>query len=359
MKKLIRTLGFLVVLLVALSISGAFATSGSAGSEDAVSGGVVPGGAVSAGAPDDVVLASDEAEPDLVLIEINSDARVNAREYQLKDIASVKASGLIRQSLEDYSMGFSPAIGKVKQESGQRLASKLESISWLPDTARISFPDSVFIKRVGQEVSQERLAALFNDYVSERVGVQSFEIRDFKARAIDLYPLGEIDLSVRSRNNRDVKGRVSLYADVLVDGVSCGRISISGYVDVYDKVVCATRSLTRGDILEAKDLNLRRINVSKVPDNYLTVTNMAVGMRLKQNLGANGFFKTSMLEKPPLVSKGDNVVLVAKKGNMRIIATGVADQEGGLGDQIQVNNLTTNRTVLGRISGPKTVDVFF
>jgi flagella basal body P-ring formation protein FlgA len=266
---------------------------------------------------------------------------------------------MMRQTLEDYSMGFSPAIGKVKHESGPRLASKLESISWLPDTARISFPDSVFIKRVGQEVSQDMLADLFHDYVRARIGSQSFEIRDFKARGIDLYPQGEIDISVRSRNNRDIKGRVSLYADVLVDDVSCGRISISGYVDVFDKVVCATRSLSRGTILEPKDFTLRRINVSKIPDNYLTLADMAVGMRLKQNLGANGFFRANMLEKPPLVNRGDNVVLVARKGNIRIIATGVADQEGGLGDQIQVNNLTTNRTVLGRVSGPKTVDVFF
>ncbi|MDY0219621.1 MAG: flagellar basal body P-ring formation chaperone FlgA [Desulfobacterium sp.] len=298
-------------------------------------------------------------EPDSVLIEINSDARVNAREYLLKDIASVKGPGMIRQALEDYTMGFSPAIGKVKHESGQRLASKLESISWLPPTARISFPDSVFIKRVGQELPQEMLAGLFHDYVRERVGVESFEIREFKTRGVDLYPLGKLDLSVRSRNNRDVKGRVSLHADVLVDDVSQGRISISGYVDVYDKVVCATRSLSRGMILEPKDLSLRRINVSKIPDTYLTMTDMAVGMRLRQNVGANYFFRTGMLEKPPLVSRGDNVVLVAKKGNMRILATGVADQEGGLGDQIQVNNPTTNRTVLGRISGSKTVDVFF
>ncbi len=299
------------------------------------------------------------AASDLVLIEISTDARVNDREYLLKDIARITAPGMMKEVLENFSMGFSPSIGAVKRESGTRLASKLKSISWLPPTAEIRFPDAVFIKRIGQEVSLDRLSAVYHDYIKERAGSHSFEIRAFKVRGTGLYPLGEIDLSVRSRRNRDIKGRVSLSADVLVDGVSHGRVSMTGYVDLYDKVVCATRNLSRGEILESRDLCLKRINVSTIPDNYLTCMDVPVGMRMKQNLASNGFLRENMFEDPPLVNRGDNVVLVVRKGNMRIVATGVADQEGRLGDQIQVNNLTTNRVVSGRISGPKTVDVFF
>ena len=299
------------------------------------------------------------AEPNPVLIEINPEAGVNAREYLLKEIARVKAPGMMKEALENFSMGFSPAIGAVKRESGQRLASKLKGISWLPRTAEIRFPDTVFIKRVGQEVSQERLSAVYHGHIKERTGNHSFEIREFKVRGLGLYPMGEIDLSVRPRRNREIKGRVSLSVDVMVDGVSHGRVSMAGYVDLYDKVVCATRNLSRGEILAPEDLCLKQINVSKIPDNYLTRLDTPVGMRLKQDLASNGFFRENMLEGSPLVNRGDNVVLVARKGNMRIVATGVANQEGRLGDQIQVNNLTTNRVVSGRISGPKTVDVFF
>jgi flagella basal body P-ring formation protein FlgA len=293
------------------------------------------------------------------LIEINPEAGVNAREYLLREIARVKAPGMMKEALEDFSMGFSPAIGAVKQESGQRLASKLKSISWLPATAEIRFPDTVFIKRVGQELSQDRFSALYHGYIKERAGNHSFEVREFKVRGLGLYPMGEVDLSVRPGRNRDIKGRVSLAVDVMVDGASHGRVSMAGYVDLYDRVVCATRNLSRGEVLEPKDLCLKRINVSKIPDNYLTRLEAPVGMRMKQNLGSNDFFRENMVEDPPLINRGDNVVLVARKGNMRIVATGVADQEGRLGDQIQVNNLTTNRVVSGRISGPKTVDVFF
>lgn len=321
MKQFLKTLGFLMVVFAALGAHG--------------------------------------AEQDPVLIEIHPEAGVNARQYLLKEIARVKAPGMMKEALENFSMGFSPAIGAVKRESGQRLALKLKSISWLPPTAEIRFPDTVFIKRVGQDVSPDRLSALFHDYIKERTGNHSFEIRAFKVRGLGLYPMGEIDLSVRPRRNREIKGRVSLSVDVMVDGVSQGRVSMSGYVDLYDMVVCATRNLSRGEILESKDLGLKRINVSKIPDNYLTRLDTSIGKRLKQNLASNGFFRENMLEDPPLVKRGDNVVLVARKGNMRIVATGVADQEGRLGDQIQVNNLTTNRVVSGRISGPRTVDVFF
>jgi flagella basal body P-ring formation protein FlgA len=256
-------------------------------------------------------------------------------------------------------MGFSPAIGEVKRVAGERLASKLRSIAWLPDTAEISFPDSVFIKRVSQEVSEETFRDLYFDHIREHLGDQEFEIKDFKVRGLDPYPVGDMAFSVQSSRQGKAKGRVRLQVDVSVDNVSHGRVSVSGWVDVYDTVVCSTRNLTRGDILLPGDLRLKRLNVSKIPDNYLTRMELAPGMRLKQNIKSGGYLRESVLENPPLVKKGDNVTLVAFKGDMRIKAIGIASQAGGLGDQILVKNITTGRVVSGRISGPRTVDVFF
>ena len=294
-----------------------------------------------------------------VSIDINPDARVNAREYLLKDIARVRAQGMIKEELENFSMGFSPAIGKVKRVSGERIASKLRSIPWLPRTANIRFPDFLFIKRVGQEVLEETLRELYGDHIRESLGEQEFEIRDFKIRGLDRYPMGKMEFSVRSRGRGKTKGRVRLEVDVTVDKISHGRVSVSGWVDIYDLVACAARSLSRGEILQQGDLCLRRLNVSKMPDNYLTNIHRAPGMRLKQNIRSGGFLRDTMLEKPPLVRRGESVTLVAIKGEMRIVATGIATRDGGLGDQIMVKNLSTGRIVSGRISGPKTVDVFF
>ncbi|MCP4118212.1 MAG: flagellar basal body P-ring formation protein FlgA [Desulfobacteraceae bacterium] len=292
-------------------------------------------------------------------IHINSDARVNAREYLLKDVARVRAPGMMKEELESFSMGFSPAIGEVKRLSGERLASKVRSISWLPETAEISFPDSVFIKRVSQEVPEETLRELYRDHIRERLGEQEFDIRDFRVRGLSLYPVGDMEFSVQSSRQGKAKGRVSLHVDVAVGNVSCGRISLSGWVDIYDTVVCSTRNLSRGDILQPGDLCLKRLNVSKLPDNYLTRIDRAPGMRVKQNIKTGGYLRGSVLEVPPLVKKGDNVTLVACKGEMRIKAIGIATRAGGLGDQIPVKNITTGKTVFGRISGPQTVDVFF
>jgi len=146
---------------------------------------------------------------------------------------------------------------------------------------------------------------------------------------------------------------------VTVDNISQGKVSASGFVDIYDKVVCSTKSLSRGEILKTGDFCLKRLNISKITDDYLSSTDNIEGLRLKQNLGFGNYLRSAMLEKAPLVERGDNVTLVALKGNMRIVALGIADQEGGLGDQILVKNITTGRVVSGRISGPKTVDVFF
>lgn len=295
----------------------------------------------------------------LVSIYFKSDASVNSREYFLKDIADISSPGLMQRELENFSMGFSPAIGEVKVVSGESLALKLKSIPWLPLTADITFPDSVFIKRVSQEVPEETLMNIFRDYIQQRVNDKEFEINDFKVRGLNPYPSGEMVVSLRSPGVGKVKGRVSIQIDVTVDGVSQGKVSASGLVDIYDRVVCSTKSLSRGEILKAGDFCLKRLNISKITDDYLSSMDNLQGLRLKQNLGFGNYLRSTILEKAPLVERGDNVTLVALKGNMRIVALGIADQEGGLGDQILVKNITTGRVVSGRISGPKTVDVFF
>jgi len=294
-----------------------------------------------------------------VSIYFNSDATVNSREYFLKDIAEVSSPGLMKRELENFSMGFSPAIGEVKVVSGESLASKLKSIPWLPQTVDIRFPESLFIKRMSQELPEETLINIFRDYIEKRVNDKEFEIRDFKVRGLNPYPSGELVVSLRSSGAGNVKGRVSIQADVTVDNVSQGKVSVSAFVDIYDKVACSTKSLSRGEILKPGDLCLKRLNISKITDDYLSSIDNIQGLRIKQNLGSGNYLRSTMLEKAPLVERGDSVTLVALKGNLRIVALGIASQEGALGDQILVKNLTTGKVVSGRISGPKTVDVFF
>jgi len=66
-----------------------------------------------------------------------------------------------------------------------------------------------------------------------------------------------------------------------------------------------------------------------------------------------------MVSVPPVIHKGDKVKLVAKSGNIKIVTFGIAKSAGGTGDQIRIENMTSKKTIVGRVKDASTVEVIF
>jgi flagella basal body P-ring formation protein FlgA len=66
-----------------------------------------------------------------------------------------------------------------------------------------------------------------------------------------------------------------------------------------------------------------------------------------------------LLDRPPLVRRGDIVLVTAEGRGLRVTAQGEAKQDGKSGDVIRVRNLTSNRDVVGQVDGERSVRVQF
>ena len=144
-----------------------------------------------------------------------------------------------------------------------------------------------------------------------------------------------------------------------MDNKETEKIILSAWIDQYQNVVCADRYLPRNSILNAADLRFERINISKAPRNLITHLNHSVGKRLKQSVKAGQYLRLNMLAVPPVIQKGDRVKILVENGSLKIETVGIAKTSGGIGEQIKVENISSKKTVVGRIRDATAVEILF
>ncbi len=301
-----------------------------------------------------------------IKIVVRKSSLVNNRKISLGDIADINAPDLIKQRLSAITIGFAPKPGHFRIFEGGYLSSRIKSDNlFLRDFQSVSLivPDEVYVKRKSQTVSRKLMEKFFINYVKNRVDNKEFKIRQFSMRGRTIYPDGVLSFSLSDSGNNMtrtmIKGRVSVYVVVKINNRDCGRLSLSGWVDVFDNVICASRNLPRGTILSLNDVHTERVNISKFFGSYFTNLAEVKGKLLKIGITQGRCITSDMIEQPALVHRGDIVKMIVKSGALKIVAIGIAKNSGKLNDQIRVENIRSKKIVYGVVKGKSRVNVLF
>ena len=77
-----------------------------------------------------------------------------------------------------------------------------------------------------------------------------------------------------------------------------------------------------------------------------------VGKEVKYTINKGDAFRTSMLDAPLAIKRGDEVVMEASIGSIRVSSNGTAISDGRIGQQIRVKNNQSERVINARVVGP-------
>jgi len=308
-----------------------------------------------------VLVSEDRAKP--VKIIIRESSSVNTGKIFLGDIADISAPDLIKQRLNKITLGFAPRPGHFRVFNGKYLKARIESDKL--GSLSVFVPDKVYIKRKERLIPRKKLEKIFTNYISQRIARNKFKIRNFSIRGLGVYPDENLSLTVcdnnnnnNNNNNRNIKGRTTVYVRVRANGRNYGRISLSGWVDVFDTVICASKNLERGTVLTLNDVRREKLNISKFSGNYFTDSKGILGKVLKTELARGRCITSDMVKNPPLVHRGDIVKMVAVSGCLKIVTSGIAKSDGRLNEQIRVKNIRSGRVVYAKVKGKSRVDTF-
>ena len=172
-------------------------------------------------------------------------------------------------------------------------------------------------------------------------------------------PMGTISFQLHQKNKRRLKEHITLTAVIRIDGVVKNRVSISGWVQVFESVVYTSCNLKRGEVLKEDNLYLERRNIARRSEGILIDIGKAVGLRTKHNLKADTCLKEWMLEKPPVVDRGDMVMILAESGALRITVPGKILQKGYVGELVEVQNSMSKKNIYAKVINSSTVVVDF
>ena len=134
--------------------------------------------------------------------------------------------------------------------------------------------------------------------------------------------------------------------------------SWSQYVHVrmveLSPVVIASENLSRGEVIEAEDLSIIMKPKHFVRAQYLQSKELLIGSRSKRNI-RSGY--PVALNQICMVCKGDNVSIFATIRGLKIKTSGLALEDGTLGEQVKVKNAKSGKVINARVDAVESVQV--
>lgn len=200
-------------------------------------------------------------------------------------------------------------------------------------------------------IDSSEMAVLVQDHLQKMTQdpKKQVEIREFRPSEKVPVPKGiisyEILLPERAVRGGNVAGTLTL----LSSGKEIKKVRFNARVDVYADVLVASRYLKKNQAIHPEDFQWAKKNIALLPQDILTEEKELLGKRTNQSINAQEALRMYMVEIPPLVQKGDRVVLVVENEQFKITTLGEVKESGRKGERIKLVNLGSKKEVYGRV----------
>lgn len=156
----------------------------------------------------------------------------------------------------------------------------------------------------------------------------------------------EFKLNGTQRRTRNVSVRVSCNGD------SPWSIFVPAQIEVFQEVVVTTRDILKGEQLGASDLTLAKRDTHDLGFGYIGEIDQLVGKELTRNIPAGYALRLIHVSEPDAVNRGDKITIEAGRGGLIVASTGIAMNDGKVGDQITVKNAQSKRLIEAYVVAP-------
>ena len=275
-----------------------------------------------------------------------------------------KISGKNQQFVEKLKavvIGKSPLPGKLRLINEDYIKIRLKQSNVDLSQIILRFPEKIAVLRSFIEVSESEIKKIASDYIYnniwEKNKVKINNIRLSKKKI--LLPLGKITYQVRPFKNRNIKTPVILPIHIIINGHVEKKITATVNVTVLTEVVVTKIPLGRYRLITKDDVFMQKKNLAKLPSNIIINIKDVLGKRARRTINAGVVLKTDMIENPPLVGRGDNVIIIAESCGLKITAIGEVREKGCRGDRVKVLNTGSNNEIYARVLDANTVRVDF
>jgi flagella basal body P-ring formation protein FlgA len=211
------------------------------------------------------------------------------------------------------------------------------------------------------QVPVEDVTELVTHYLLERFpeNAHQVQVTDMRFHGNLQVPNGDLTYEVIPRTRQLAPGRVSLTVIVHVDGKPVRRILTSATLSMTRSVVVAAVPLARNQTIKGTDVRLAAVDLAQIPDDATTDLQDVIGKRVRRNVSLGTPLHDRLVEAPIVIARGAVVMIVAQSSSVSVTVQGQAKEDGSIGEQIRVLNLSSGKEVYAKVLDENTVHVDF
>jgi flagella basal body P-ring formation protein FlgA len=295
-------------------------------------------------------------------IRVLEKTEVNEDEIRLREIAIIQGCDVAStEKLGDIVIGKAPLPGKSREVDVNYIKMRLKQNGI--DLSRIDFlaPRPVKVLRSASEIPKEKIEKVVRDFFDGKIARARNNIRIKEVKVSDnvIFPKGPVTYRVIPPKNIDFLRTIPLSILFSVNGNFTKKIWATVKFEVLTEAVVAKRPIGKFQLISEEDVFLQKVDLTAIQSNPITSIDEVLGKRTKKAITASSFLTTECIELPPLVKRGDVVLIIAESEGLRITALGEVRKNGCQGEKIRVLNLDSKKAVYARVVDSDTVIVDF
>lgn len=295
-------------------------------------------------------------------ISVRENSVIRGETILIGDIAEFTPSDDARiKSIKDIEISAAPAPGSIRRLNRDLVEYRLLSVTRKYQDIALNAFSSVTVTRDSQLVSRETLETMFTDYILNNCpwDPEAVLIEKVNAPESVTLPVGDLTWEISEKRNNKYIGSISLVMDFSIDGQSIKKIIISGKISITKDVLRTARNIDSGDIISSGDLMTVSETIRSLRSDPVISIQEVIGKRATRRINANQKIRLGMFEVPPLIEKGDTVIIKAENDEIKITVSGEALEQGCSGDRIRVRNARSGKEIIATVKNSDVVEVYF
>ena len=296
-----------------------------------------------------------------VTIQLRPESTVHGPEIRLGEIAGIQGDdGGLVERLREAEVGRAPLPGLSRTLDLTYLKARLLQLQIDPGRLALEAPPTVTVATASQRVEGGDLVAFVQAQIRVERGAEAehLAVKTLGSVAALVLPEGQLALKLRLPAGAELRGATACAVEAWVDGVLIRSISVPVRFGLLAELLVAARAIPRGAILTPEDIRVER---RELPAGQEPLRELAAALehRATRNIAYGEAIHAGLLELPPLVRRGDVVLVSAEGRGLRAVLQAEAREDGRLGQMIRVRNPKSGREIYGRVDADRSVRVAF
>lgn len=305
-------------------------------------------------------LIADSAAATSTLIRVAQMTRIDGEHILLGKIARIEGNDpQLVQQLRSIIIGRSPLPGKTRTIDASDVKRRLKQNRIDLEKLVLEVPPRLTVERNFTEIGVEQIKSLVADYISKNMinNSSDADIKEIQVTENLKLPSGRITYTVKPSNSSDRMGKMPFTVNFEVNGKFYKRVWAAATLEIYADVVVTKKPLGRHKPITEDDIEIQKMDLAQLPSDVITDPTTILGQRTRRAIGSKTVLRPNLVEFPPLLKRGDVVVIIAETAGLKITALGQVKKKGRLGERIPVINFDSKKVLYARVLDGNTVKV--